>query len=304
MDPLSDILSALNVKNASSGRLEAGGPWALQFPEYRHVIFGAVAAGTCWLKMAGVAEPVKLESGDCYLLTDGKPFSMGSDLEIEAGQAQPLFQRQVDGIVRYGSGSETIMMGARFTFDETAARLLFDFLPALIHIRATSESAPCVRSVLQLFAHETETLRVGKALMIDHLAHIAFMQTLRAYLAFTERQPVGWLGALSDAQIGAALKLMHGEIARRWTVGTLASAVGMSRSRFALRFKSLVGSAPLDYLAEWRMQQAGRMLRSGQHTVSAVALSTGYESEGAFSNAFKRVMGSRPKQYSKNGARI
>jgi AraC-like DNA-binding protein len=107
----------------------------------------------------------------------------------------------------------------------------------------------------------------------------------------------GWLGALADPKIGAALRLMHDDVAKRWTVADLAAAVGMSRSSFALRFKQLVSLAPLDYLVQWRMHLAARALHKSSRSISSIAFDLGYDSESAFSNAFKRIMGSSPKSF-------
>ena len=122
------------------------------------------------------------------------------------------------------------------------------------------------------------------------------MQTLRAYVA-QDGGSVGWLGALGDPRIGAALRMVHGDVRHDWSVGELARAVGMSRSGFALRFKDLVGSPPLDYLLRWRMQLAREALRRGECSVGSVAARLGYASESAFGHAFRRVHGKSPKRY-------
>ena len=124
--------------------------------------------------------------------------------------------------------------------------------------------------------------------MVNHLVHILLVQTLRAYVAIEDR-PRGWLGALADAKIGAALALMHRDSARQWTVGELSAAVGRSRSSFAVRFKTVVGQAPLDYWLQWRMRRAGHALRNSKRTVSSEAFAWGYESESSFGKAFKRA---------------
>jgi AraC-like DNA-binding protein len=297
MDPLSDVFTLLNVESVLSARLDAGGTWALHFAAYRHVKFGAVLAGSCWLCVDGNELPVRLGAGDCYLLTNGLPYRIGSDLETEAVDGGPVFAQAVNGTVRYGTGEGTSLIGGRFAFDETNARLLLDSLPPVIHIRAGSDPAAVLRSMLHLLANETSTLQFGAPLMADRLAHVLFIQALRAFVATETRLPAGWLGALADPKIGAALRLMHGEVARRWTLPELAEAVGMSRSSFALRFKTLVGLAPLDYLLRWRMQLAGQALRSDDRSVSSIAFELGYTFESAFSTAFKRVMGCAPKQY-------
>jgi transcriptional regulator GlxA family with amidase domain len=153
--------------------------------------------------------------------------------------------------------------------------------------------------MLNVLSHEAVAPKLGATMMTDHLARILFVQALRTYVA-SDEHPTGWLSALHDEKIGAALALMHRDISRQWTVDDLATAVGMSRSSFALRFKTLVGLAPLDYWLQWRMRLAGQLLRNTKKTVASVALAWGYESERSFGKAFKRVMGGAPTWYRKS----
>jgi transcriptional regulator GlxA family with amidase domain len=132
--------------------------------------------------------------------------------------------------------------------------------------------------------------------MIDSLARILFVEVLRLCVAHENSQK-GWLGALVDAKIGAALAVMHRDVTKRLTVDHIATAVGMSRSSFALRFKVLVGQSPLDYRLQLNMRRAAQLLRSNSRTVSSVAYELGYEFEKSFGKAFKRVMGCPPTSY-------
>ena len=298
MDPFSDVLALLNPQGFISARLSAGGDWALRFNGYEGVKFNAVLRGRCWLAVDGIAEPIALQAGDCYLLTDGRHYRLASDLALDAKEARPYFERAVAGVAQVGDDTgEVMLIGGRFAFDAAHAAMLVDALPPVVHVPAASEHAGVIQWVLSRLAEEVSTPAPGSTLMAEHLAHMLFVQALRAYFAAAGPQPVGWLGALSDPKLATALGLMHEEPARRWTVDALAAAAGMSRSSFAERFKAAVGVAPLDYLLRWRMRLAARALRGGRLTVSAVALSLGYESESAFSHAFKRVMGCAPKHF-------
>jgi transcriptional regulator GlxA family with amidase domain len=142
----------------------------------------------------------------------------------------------------------------------------------------------------------------GSQLVTNRVADILFIQTIRAYLASGTSTKLGWLRALSDQQIGAALSAMHAGIDQPWTVASLATAAGMSRSAFALRFKELVGESPLEYLTRWRMYRAGRLLRESDRKLIDVAKLVGYDSDVAFHKAFKRIQGYSPGAYRKNGA--
>ena len=139
----------------------------------------------------------------------------------------------------------------------------------------------------------------GSVLIAQQLAYVIFVQALRLHL--DEGRGVGWLFALSDKQVGAAIAAIHREPERRWTVAALAVEVGMSRSGFAARFRQLVGDGPIEYLTRWRMLLAGRSLARGE-PIGSIARSLGYESESAFSTAFKRVMGSTPRHHARLAA--
>jgi AraC-like DNA-binding protein len=297
VDPLSEVLSLLQAKSVLSASLVTGGNWAIRFTAYQGFKFSALVRGACWLVVDGLAQPIRLETGDCYLLTEGRPYWLGSDRALAAVDAREVFVHALDGVARHGDKEDVFLIGGRFTFDEADVSLLRDALPPVIHVSAASDQAQVLRWVLQRLADELSAARAGASLMAAHLAHIMFVQVLRAHSVSGEQAPAGWLGALSDARIGAALGLMHAAPARRWTLSDLAQAVGMSRSAFALRFKTLVDASPLDYLLRWRMRLAAADLRNGNNSVSSIALALGYESESAFSNAFKRIMGCAPKHY-------
>lgn len=299
MDPLSNVFSLLKVESMLSARIEVLGPWSLRFSAYRHIKFGGVLEGSFWLWTEDGAPPVKLEAGDFYLLTRGQPYCTGSDPALDPVDGREVLAACLcpDGIVRYGEGGEKVSAaGGRFTFDDDTSDLLLKLLPPLVHVPAASESAAPLRAVLELLRLETETVRPGASVAAASLANMVLVQILRVHLASGVHTP-GWLGALADPKIGAALGLMHGDIARRWSVEELASAVAMSRTTFTERFKALVGLPPLNYLIGWRMAVAGIALRTGDKSLSAIAESVGYGSDTAFSAVFKRTTGRSPGRY-------
>jgi AraC-like DNA-binding protein len=295
-DAFSDILSLLNVRGALSVGLRTGGDWAIRFPAPDTIKFNAVMRGSCWLAVDGL-KPIRLEPGDCFLLTDNRAFSMGSDLALPLADAREVFAGAGNGVASYNDADELLAIGGRFSLDPANASLLLDVLPPVVHIAGSTAEAAMLRWTLERLAVETLQDLPGAPVMAEHLAHIMFVQVLRAYLAAATPPAPGWLGALSDQRIGQAIRLMHQDPARRWSLDTLASAIGMSRSAFALRFRTLAGKAPMDYLLQWRMRLAKHALRDAGSTVSSVALSLGYASESAFSNAFKRVVGRAPMHY-------
>jgi AraC-like DNA-binding protein len=303
MDPLSEVLDLLDLRAALPSRLEAGGSWALSFTGHRHLKVGAVLAGACWLIPEG-AGPLRLTAGDCYLLSSSRPFTVASDLEtvpVPSSIALPgpwpipaYYQAVPDDPAR------TILISGALSFDDTAAEFLLHSLPPAARLGAGSHQAATLTPILELLGDETAAAAPGSATMRRQLTHILFIQVLRALLTADEQAhgaTLGWLAALSDERVGAALSLMHEQPARRWTVAELAAAVSMSRSSFAVRFKTLVGLPPLDYLVRWRMQIAARALRFTDQTVAAIGAGLGYPSESAFSNTFKRVLGQPPARY-------
>lgn len=169
-------------------------------------------------------------------------------------------------------------------------------LPTIVHIRRQSEAA-ALRWSVERMMQELSEQRAGGFLILQHLAHMMLVQALRLHLAEGHKRGAGWLFALADKQMSAAMNAMHGDPARRWTLSALAEHARMSRSTFALRFKEMVGVSPMEYLTRWRMLLAGDQLANTGNSISVIAPSLGYESESAFSTAFKRVMGCSPRNY-------
>jgi AraC-like DNA-binding protein len=147
--------------------------------------------------------------------------------------------------------------------------------------------------------HELREGQPGGILVAQHLAHMMLVQALRLHLAEESGSGVGWFFALSEKRLSAAMGAMHGDPAQRWRLQELAGRAGMSRSSFAMKFKETVGETPMEYLTRWRMLLAADRLENSSDPISVIALSLGYESESAFSTAFKRVMSCSPRQFSR-----
>jgi AraC-like DNA-binding protein len=238
--------------------------------------------------------PVRIEAGDSYLMTDCPGYVLASDPELPAVDGAELYRAADGGAVRY-QGDEVLVLGGGFLLDEQNGGLLKDVLPPLVHIPGGPSSSAILHATLQLFEHELGNRRMGSDVVMSRMGDILLVQALRAYVAGDA--PSGWLGALGDARIGAALRLMHGEVGRNWTVEEIAAEVGMSRSTFARRFRQRVGASPLDYLLRWRMHLARHELRKGTTSIAGIAYRIGYSSESAFANAFKRTFGQAPRRY-------
>lgn len=298
MDPLSDVLSLLKPRSYRSAGFNAGGDWSIQFSAHQGSIkFNAVISGECWLCVDGVSEPVHLRIGDCFLLPSGRPFRLASDLAVVPVAAETVFlPAGAGGVATCNGGGDFYLTGSRFALDGAHARILLEELPPIVHIRRESDQA-ALRWSLERMMQELREGEPGGFLIAEHLAHMMLVQALRLHLVDASATGAGWLSALGDAQMRAAITAMHDDPARAWTLQALAQYAGMSRSTFALRFKETVATSPMQYLTRWRMLLAADRLTHSAEPVSAIALSLGYESESAFSTAFRRTMGCSPRQY-------
>jgi len=297
MDPLSDVISFLRLRSYRVGGFEAGGNWSIRFDAYEGVKCYAVTAGACWIAVEGAGEPVFLQQGDCFLLPHGQPFQVASDLDLPPDDWRRYFLGAEEGaLVKLNDGAGVTVLGGHFELAGPQAGILLGMLPPIVHLQGETERAR-LRWAFDRMRQELTDLKPGGILIAQQLASAIFIQALRLYL--DENTGVGWLFALSDKHMGAAIAAIHREPARRWTVAALADAVGMSRSAFAARFRQLVGEGPIEYLTRWRMLLAGRGLESGE-PIGAIARALGYESESAFSTAFKRVMGDSPRRHTRS----
>ncbi len=296
MDPLSDVLSLLKPVSYGSGGLTAGGEWLLAFPKYEGVKCYAIVEGECRLAVEGSPAPVHLRQGDCAVLPHGRPFLLGSDLALPPMDARTLVEtRRYNGLVSCGSGEGFFLVGGHFLLDGDA-HILLGLLPSIVSLQGDREKE-AMRWHIERLGEELRVPKPGGALIAQQIAYSMLVQVLRLYLGEVQKDGVGWLFALSDKQISAALELMHHDPAHRWTVLELAKAAGMSRTTFSETFKARVGIPPLEYLTRWRMRLAGERLLHSNQGVGEIAPALGYESESAFSAAFKRVMGSSPRSY-------
>jgi AraC-like DNA-binding protein len=235
---------------------------------------------------------------DCFLLPNGRPFRLASDLNLTPVDVETIFQTPLNGgIATLNGGGDCFGVGGYFSFTGDHAGILLGVLPPIVHIRKESDKA-AMRWSLEQMRTELREQQPGGFLVGQQLAYMMLVQALRLHLAEGLSGGVGWLFALADKQMSAAINAMHADPAHRWTLQELAERAGMSRSTFAQKFKETVGASPMEYLTRWRMLLAGDKLMNSNEPVSVIALSLGYESESAFSTAFKRVMGCSPRQYS------
>lgn len=306
VDPLGEALHFLRMSGVFYCRSEFTAPWGLELPVMKGcLMFHVVTSGRCWLEVGG-AEPRLLQRGDLVLVPHGEGHRLVSEAGIPSAKLFDLPRELVSEryeVLRHGGGGEgaSIICGA-VRFDHPAAHHLIKLLPKMIFVEASrSLEMDWIQSTLRFMAAEAKELRPGGEAVITRLADILVIQAIRIWMGRDPGAQTGWLGALQDKQVGHALTLIHRDPAHPWTVASLAREVAMSRSAFAARFTKLVGEPPLHYIARWRMYIALTQLQEDETTVAELALRLGYQSEAAFSRAFKRFMGVAPGMVRRNG---
>lgn len=295
MDPLDEVLELLDTTSQLSTGMVAGGRWAVRFAPPVGVKFNVVRRGRCLLRVDGGPDRVVLETGDCFLLTRPRPFTLASDLDLPAEPAQPIFQAAVDGVARTGQGEDVLISGGAFSFTDRARTLLLDSLPPVVHVPAATPEAASIHWAIGEIDAELRQARPGAQAVAEHLALVMLIRILRLHLQ--RGASAGWLAGLADPVVAPALRAIHARPTRSWTVAELAGTASVSRSTLAARFKDVVGRGPLEYLTAWRIELAAERLRGGEETVATIARAVGYGSESALSVAFKRTTGLTPRAY-------
>jgi AraC-like DNA-binding protein len=291
------VLSLLKPRSYMSAGIDAGGVWSFQFEPSNCFLCFALDSGNCWLSIEGVEEAVRLEAGDFVALPHGPLFRIASDLDVAPVDIRSVVTEPLNGrVVSWQGGGACLALAAFFSFDAAHTQILLRLLPTLVHIRRPADHA-VMQWYLERMMAVLRNPAPGSVLLGAHLAQMMLIELLRLHGTQNETKNVGWLFALADRQLNTAMTAMHENPGYRWTVRELGERAGMSRSAFALRFKERVGIAVMEYLTQWRMLLAAEQLMNSHESVSAIALSLGYESESAFSFAFKREMGSSPRQY-------
>lgn len=293
-DPLAQVIEILRPQAVFSKGISGAGAWAVEYSEFGRPAFAAMTLGSCRLTIAG-QEPVILAAGDFVLLPASPRFAMSS---LDPG---PL--RRIDARadpprheVRHGRQDgppDMRQFGGWFTFAAPDADLMVALLPRMIHLRGL----PRLTQLVHMLGEEAAREAAGRDLILTRLVEILLIEALRA--APTETTAPGLLRGLSDPRISAALRSLHGDITRAWTVPELAGVAGMSRSAFFERFTRWVGIRPIEYLTTWRMAVARDLLRRGSFALEEVADRVGYSSASTFSTAFSRHTGKSPGRFMK-----
>lgn len=297
IDPFADLLWMMNARTVASGGLIAGGKWALKIPAPDNVKFWGVARGSCWLKIKGVKKAIRLQCGEVVLMTAPQPVVIASDLNAPQTNLEDMLNTREGPIAYLGTGDDFFMIGGNVQLAHANSDLLLNALPAHIHISAASPRSPSLLWLLRHLMDERGEDMPGASAASSQLAHLLFIQILRAHAEDGGQMDAGWFKAVSDKRLAPALRLIHSDPARTWQLNELAVASAMSRASFAAYFKSVAGISPVAYLTAWRMRLAQRALREEHVSLISLADRLGYSSDSAFSNAFKRITGVSPRHY-------
>jgi AraC-like DNA-binding protein len=318
LDPITDLFQTMQIVGVVHSRLEATAPWGLkrdaEFPDgisedkhsaesaispFHFAYFGMLSRGSCWLSVEGIPDAIPLAGGDCFLLAPGSAYTLRDNPRTRARSFCHVAPKNGSRVIEYGGGgAPTTIISGWFRFCAISVKALTRLLPPLILIKADQAQSLALHTTLSMLASETLVSAPGSELVVNRLADMLFIHSIRAHIGSqTEACKSSLLRAIFDRQIGVALKSMHEKVEHPWTVESLATICGMSRSAFAVRFKDLVGETPLEYLTSWRMQKATGLLQKGDKKLFEVAKSVGYDSDAAFSKAFKRVFGVAPREY-------
>jgi AraC-like DNA-binding protein len=301
MDPLSEVFGSMRIQDAIYTRLEATAPWGFHYtgdtaPRIR---FGLMVRGSALLKFKNHRQVISLSAGDVFIfILNDDAFTMVDHPRSAVADYRELRKLEVDCVIHYGGGgAPTTLVSGSFGMSAFEAPLISTILPRHLHLRLDQNRSHAFQSVLDLLAAETAQPGIASSRLISCLYESLFVYAIRAYATSSAAPPKGWLAAMSDKHLSKAVQVMHAGFDRSWSVASLAREARMSRSAFALKFRTVLGQTPLEYLTRWRMYKAGAMIRSNNMSFTEVASAIGYGSESSFSRVFKREMGVAPREY-------
>jgi AraC-like DNA-binding protein len=319
-DALSEVLSAVHLSGSVFFDVTAKAPWVAEAPASariadavapgaQHTIeYHVVVRGSCWISLLGDREfaPVKLAEGDIAVIPHGEAHVVSSAPGMRAEPDLGMFRRPEDenalpfSLRTGGEGpSDAHLICGFFSCDTRPFNPLLDSLPPFMRVGRNASQARdgLLDQFIRLAAAESENKRPGSQSILNRLSELMFVEVIRLHMTQLERDNTGWLAGLRDPLVGRALALLHAQPSRAWTLEELAAEAGASRSALADRFGHLVGAPPIQYLTQWRMQLAAKRLAEPGVKVASVAYEVGYESEAAFSRAFKKLVGQSPGQW-------
>ena len=327
VDVLSDVVRAARLTGALFFPMEVSSPWvdevpaatefaSIVLPVVEHVVsYHIVRRGGCWAALRGDA-PVRLEAGDIFVVPQGDAYTMGSAPDLRSNlsrdAAMEFFRLMASAsaplaVTEGGGGPERALVICGFLgCDIRSFNPVLDALPRVLYLRRQTGTRADGRlwQLVELALAESRERQPGSRCVLLRLSELLFIEVVRRHLETLTSEHTGWLAGLRDPMAGHALALLHNRPADPWSLARLAREIGVSRSSLAERFSVLVGQPPMRYLTRWRIQLACRLLCDDAAKVSAVALDVGYQSEAAFSRAFKAVVGTSPAAWRRRYAAV
>lgn len=338
MDVLSDVLRVVRLSGAVFFTANFSSPWAIESPipgtlastvmpdAECIVLFHILVDGECEVDCQGHPR-TRMESGDVVVFPRGDQHTMRSHGARQATPLASIFspgEHDEPPQLSYGGGGQTSRFVCGYLNCDQRFSPLVEALPTMMMVRSRDDysaieavdangSRPTVvpegssnwlGTTLKFTVNEARAARPGNVAMLGRLTELMFVEILREYMQRLPANQSGWFAAVNDPHVGKALRLLHANPVRDWTVDELSREVGLSRSVLAQRFVDLVGEAPIRYLANWRMQLAKQMMREGTYNIQEVATRVGYDSEAAFNRAFKRATGAPPATWRKGATPV
>jgi AraC-like DNA-binding protein len=318
MDALSQTLRVVRLASAIFINARFSAPWCYQSPRAdqvvhllapgaeRLVIFHLITEGDCYA-LLGTDEPVRLSAGDVVLFPQGDAHLMCSEIGLEPASGgaplSELLSRRPCQLAYGGGGAATRLVCGYLACDARLARLLLAGLPPVVRVNVRGSAAGLwLEASVRYALAEARSPRPGGEGVLAKLSEVLFIEVLRLYMNEHAEGRTGWLAGVGDRIVGAALNAMHKEPARAWTLEELAHTANTSRSVFAERFAQLVGSTPMQYLTQWRMLLASNLLSQSNAPLTSIAQDVGYQTDAAFSRAFRREFGAPPAAWRRRHA--
>ncbi|RRN74618.1 AraC family transcriptional regulator [Agrobacterium deltaense] len=296
MDPFDSVLTAMQLQSSLFVRMQGRAPWAISFDSGGQARLIVIARGKGWFTQAG-HPPVAVREGDCLIVKQGILGVLGDSPDRIPVPCWEIADHVTGHAVSFGGdGDECEFFSTLFTFDHAAGEPLSALLPDVVHVAMRETDAGRMLSVLEQIGAEEAHASLGSSYVVGRLLDILFIHAIRSWAGSEGNAAEGWLAGLTHRQLSQSLHRVHADLAHPWTLEELARDAGMSRSTFAMLFKSVVGMPPMTYIATWRIYRAKLVLAAG-HSIATAAEQTGYGTDIALSRAFKAATGIAPGQW-------
>jgi AraC-like DNA-binding protein len=328
MDVLSDVLREMRLTGAVYFDIHAGAPWigttpssssicASVMPEFQHVVaFHIILDGRAWVQLLDEPQSaICLDAGDAVIVPRGHSHSLSSEpgKRLEPGKrSEPdfgIFRQPTSDALPFvlrefgGQGEKARFVCGFLGCDARPYNPVLDALPPMLHVKRSSAAGILTFELMRIALEESRQPRAGGETILAKASELMFLHAVRQYIDSLPAESTGWLAALRDRHVSAALRAMHAKPAEPWTLDTLGREAGLSRTAFSTRFTEVMGMPAIQYLGNWRLQLAAGLLDRQGLSISQIAADVGFGSEAAFNRAFKRQVGVPPGAWRRRGRR-